>query len=240
MKRHSRQPDTPHLQPSPSPPLTPYSTVQVGGSNAALILKSCTTGGMLLQPDRPASEIDSALIQSALGRGGIDGTVWASHVDLAPGVRYAYVFGINVNTAGSVSLTDIEYPDVTAKLVVYESNATEASDMFMVDNVHPLPVHACGELDFQLYTMAPHLPNGWALLGEMDKWVSVSRQRFNNLQYTTDSIAVEISGEVGETVNVSFFSPDSKLVTVHCTLPMDSRAIVGIDANGSSFCNSAN
>ena len=37
--------------------------------------------------------------------------------------------------------------------------------------------------DFQLHTVSPVLGNGWALLGEPDKWVSVSAARFSQLEY---------------------------------------------------------
>ena len=49
------------------------------------------------------------------------------------------------------------------------------------DKATPLHAKRCGEIDFQLYTLAPVQWNGWALLGELNKWVSVSTARFSNL-----------------------------------------------------------
>ena len=42
--------------------------------------------------------------------------------------------------------------------------------------------------DFQLHTASPVLGNGWALLGEPDKWVSVSAARFSQLEYDGASV----------------------------------------------------
>ncbi len=42
--------------------------------------------------------------------------------------------------------------------------------------------------DFTVHTIAPVLGNGWALLGEPDKWVSVSAKRFSSLSFDSDSV----------------------------------------------------
>ena len=49
-------------------------------------------------------------------------------------------------------------------------------------------LNACGSYDFQVLTVAPLLPNGWALLGEPDKWVHVSNARFRALSYDGNTV----------------------------------------------------
>lgn len=46
--------------------------------------------------------------------------------------------------------------------------------------------------DFEVHTVSPVLGNGWALLGEPDKWVSVSAARFQSLEYDGDSVCVAV------------------------------------------------
>ena len=51
------------------------------------------------------------------------------------------------------------------------------------------------------------LPNGWALLGELDKFIGVSRQRITNLTIIEapagSSIKIRLEGTAGEVVHLS-------------------------------------
>jgi hypothetical protein len=68
-----------------------------------------------------------------------------------------------------------------------------------------------------LATIVPVCPgSGWALLGELDKFVSVSRARFSSVECIPRSaeklsggIRCRVSGAPGETVRVVFAQPDS-------------------------------
>ena len=127
------------------------------------------------------------------------------------------------------------YPDVNKRMMAFEANISKSSDVFVVDPPHPLRLKSCQDLDFQLYTLAPVVTNGWALLGELEKWVSVSNDRFSNFAFDSESISVQVRGEEGETVHVSFFSPQQQLVTSSCQLPMSGTALVGATSSG-GFC----
>ena len=45
--------------------------------------------------------------------------------------------------------------------------------------------------------------NGFVLLGELDKWVTVSPNRFSNLVISEASLSVDLRGGVGEVVTVT-------------------------------------
>ena len=45
--------------------------------------------------------------------------------------------------------------------------------------------------------------NGFVLLGELDKWVTLSPDRFSNLVISAASLSVDLRGGVGETVTVT-------------------------------------
>jgi hypothetical protein len=53
-----------------------------------------------------------------------------------------------------------------------------------------ITINACGSYDFQVYSIAPVLPNGWTLLGEPDKWVHVSSARFRDLSYDGNGVSL--------------------------------------------------
>ena len=54
----------------------------------------------------------------------------------------------------------------------------------------------------QLVTVYP-TSNGFVLLGELDKWVTVSPNRFSNLVISEASLSVDLRGGVGEVVTVT-------------------------------------
>ena len=80
-------------------------------------------------------------------------------------------------------------------------------------------------LDFSLYSIAPVFPNGWALLGEQDKWVSVSGDRFSDVTTLATGLVVKLRGAPGEVVNVSFKKPGQAApLIVSCSVPQSGTA----------------
>merc|ERR1712226_103877 len=83
----------------------------------------------------------------------------------------------------------------------------------MGDDRRPLKFKSCGEDDFQLYLVAA--PTGkFTLLGEPDKWISVSPQRFSDLR-ADDAItsSVQVHGQEGETVTVRWADVQGTIVS---------------------------
>ena len=134
--------------------------------------------------------------------GGPSGQVWSTLTDL-DGAVYSYVITMSLNApyqmlpsqvtfnAFVFSLSTYPYPSQlgytsTDNLVAFESNTTSTVVPFGINQ--PLQLSPCGLYNFQLYTVAPVLGNGWALLGEPDKWVSVSAARFRDLSYDGSSV----------------------------------------------------
>lgn len=97
---------------------------------------------------------------------------------------------------------------------------------------------ACRGPEFVLWTVVPVESNGYSLLGESGKWVSISQQRFlriSSLPESTDSssggdtssatsgslaegMEVWLQGPPGEEVSVRFLGPGGGLITVTCVL----------------------
>ena len=105
------------------------------------------------------------------------------------------------------------------------------------DKNTPLTVKACHKYDFQLYTFVPLSTmtsagsgkDRWFLSGEIDKWITASKQRFSNIEqdYDNGNIAVTIDGTVGEKVNVGFVNTkDLSSQVVECIIGENERAVV--------------
>ena len=190
---------------------------------------------LLLQPDRPLRSLDATFLNMFDSSVGATGSVWSTEVVLAEIFRFTYVFTANVIQPYAVTLSDMRLPtNGSGTYMAYESNNTLASGIFPVDLTKPLVINACGELDFQLYTLCPVLANGWTFLGESDKWVSVSNQRFSQLSFDSVSVSVVVSGDVGEVVIGLFLSPSHELVSVPCSIPVDGTVRISVGTTGGS------
>merc|ERR1712226_1261278 len=109
----------------------------------------------------------------------------------------------------------------------------------MGDDRRPLKFKSCGEDDFQLYLVAA--PTGkFTLLGEPDKWISVSPQRFSDLR-ADDAItsSVQVHGQEGETVTVRWADVQGKIVTTSCKFSAEGTLVSKITASGASCSPSA-
>ena len=203
---------------------------QNGKSDVALIMRSCMKDGTLLQLDRPAFALDAQLRQHALGAGGPAGHVWSGFSVVAR-QTYAVLFAASL-TGDAYSVT----PEVLSAsfgaatplpgqpFVAFETNNTAKLLDFTQDKPITLAPKAAGQtdtpFDFSFYSIAPVFSNGWALLGEQDKWISVSADRFMDVTTLSNGLVVKLRGTPTEVVNVSFKKPGQDVpLVVSCTMP---------------------
>jgi hypothetical protein len=162
---------------------------------------------------------------------GADGHLQATSVTLGRW-RTSYVLAASIGRPYNLSIAELGYHP-SDELVVVEAHSP--AHVRVVGAGVKLPVKACGTADFQLYTLAPVLANGWVLLGEPDKWVTVSRQRFSNLTLTNLTSGVNVTGGSGEQVIVHWRSPQGSLVRVDCTLAQSGTAMMSV-GEGRASC----
>ena len=102
-----------------------------------------------------------------------------------------------------------------------------------------LDIAQCGKSDFQYWGIAPYFSNGYALLGELDKIISVSEARFSDIVTSGDTVTMKVSGVPTEEVSVTFYNMSSKkTVVVACTISDSgiNEAIIA-DSGGTVSCN---
>ena len=72
-----------------------------------------------------------------------------------------------------------------------------------------------GTHSWSLYTLAPILEGGWALLGEANKFVRASHNRFESVDGTEpDVLRLVLLGMVGEVVRLLVVTPSAILRVV--------------------------
>lgn len=205
----------------------------VGMSDAALILRSCMQDGTLLQPDTPATAIDAYYIQLAFNNGGPQGQVWTAQTFLGSFV-FSYILSITIVQPYQFNLALLNYAP-SQQLAIFEANQT--STVTTLSGADSISVKGW-EYDFEVHTVAPVLGNGWTLLGEPDKWVSVSSMRFQGLGYDGNNAAVTLVGAPGEVVTVNWLAPGAATpISVVCVVTESLRSRVVVPAATCSAIN---
>lgn len=204
----------------------------VRAEDPALIMRSCRADGMLLQPDRPATPIDTNILaRVSPGARGPGGVVLATQTELS-GQRWTYILAVGVATY-QLHADEAALPPSTHGYVAVEANTTGLARPF--DEGNALPLQSRGEFDFQLWTIAPRSSNGWALLGEAgSKWVGVSRKRFASVPVATEEgLLVHCDGIRGERIQLLAVPPGtSQAVSGWHTFKASGVATVRITASG--------
>jgi hypothetical protein len=122
-----------------------------------------------------------------------------------------------------------------APALAYSLDATSLAPATLAvapfDAASPIRLRPCGLADFQLVHTAPVWPNGWALLGDLTKYVPVAEARFANAAAGDGGASVDVVGAPGEVVAVTFYDTSSNApTTVTCTLPDAGVATAAVPA----------
>merc|ERR1712176_1352590 len=92
---------------------------------------------------------------------------------------------------------------------------------------------------------APIFPNGWTLLGEVGKFIPMSRDRFQGLVVVGNGLQVDVHGSKSENVIIDLIAPgvlaatsraankSLAMITVRCSLGQNGRAVLRC---GASLC----
>ena len=178
----------------------------IGAEDHALIMRSCRADGALLQPDRPATPIDTNILaRVAPDVHGPKGVVLSTHANVS-GQLWTYILVVAVSTYG-LHADEVLLPPSSLGYVAVESKAARVARPF--DAANALPLQSRDEMDFQLWTVAPRLSNGWVLLGEAGtKWVGVSRRRIASVETAVDGgLVVQCHGVAGERIELLAVPP---------------------------------
>ena len=191
--------------------------------NASLIMRSSRADGVLLHPSRPCTFTDSFIRSMAGQRAGPEGHVWSTF-SMVGRARHDIVFTTELNATYDMRPSELnlgaarEAEDLVAFTVAPMSVAAFSEDV-------PLTLRkTTWHGDIQIYYTSPVVRNGWALLGELDKWVPASEFRFVDASVDGDDLVATCMGSAGETVKVSF-AKGGKVTTVSCTFTGDSMRV---------------
>jgi hypothetical protein len=206
----------------------------IGGSDVDLIMRSCRKDGKLLQPDRPAVLSQRTI----LARAGLtdssddgEGEVWVTLSTISD-LKWHYVVAID-SKARNFTADDLAgNENVVTEMRAWESNNTKTIIAF--DSTKPIQLPDTDEYNFNFWTAAPVLSNGFVFMGEAEtKWVAVSQDRFSELVVYPDMFYVTAEGYPGEEITMLYLEPDKlSPVAFKCTFSESSTLKVQVSQSG--------
>ena len=124
-----------------------------------------------------------------------------------------------------------------ALAIQYTLDGTISRTSILNENTDYLLISKCGRSDFQYWMIAPLLPNtNIALLGELDKVVTVSEQRVLTIMTIGSTFIVRLRGAPMEIINMSVIDTNSKLNSIQCTITSDGIGGATVMSSGAISC----
>lgn len=210
---------------------------KAGETNTTLVWRSARADGWILQPDKPATSIDATFtsILSRDANLTFHGHVWSTYALVEAKqndeLMWHYLLSIDVNTSWQLTESDF-FPRLNSRVgwvgrrwhqshwptpCVHGQPAVSSGcllgptissqeDLPKLLNDRPIMV-ANDTHKFDLLQLSPVLENGWVLLGEVGKYVSVSRKRFIQVSTMRGGMRVELQGVPKEETRIVALQP---------------------------------
>lgn len=180
---------------------------RIGYSDFDLIMRLTTDDGLLLKPSRPATAIDSQIIQGAFGGNiGPKGEVWTTFSDIS-GFTFGVVLAMKLSQPYTLRFEEGNWGSKLKSSIIYSSDyfmpSARGPAYFNPDS--PLPLNNCyNYTDLCFYYASPILQIGKMNLyirGEMAKALPVSPKRIGSISVSDVDLSIELSGTPGERVD---------------------------------------
>jgi hypothetical protein len=173
---------------------------KIGSMNKELLMRTCRKDGLLLKPDRPAMPIDKMFVENK--------TLYTTITETRTAAgTYYYVAAYNIfpDRFKQRELTFSELGIEPGNYLVYSWNDKKIQDQ-KDKVVFPAKLDRYRSA---YYVIAPAQAKAPVLIGETEKFVSVSNARFVKIDPAAGRLALSISGVVGEEITLAFKSAQS-------------------------------
>jgi hypothetical protein len=111
----------------------------------------------------------------------------------------------------------------------------DVADITIVGPTATLSLPALGHREFVLMQLAPVLPNGYAVLGEVAKVVPMAAARVTGVAAGSDGVSVALRGTADELVTFWFLTPGGTAFSVSCTV-QDLGTVTMVVTGSSGAC----
>ena len=125
-----------------------------------------------------------------------------------------------------------------AVLFHYDIRSGKMSTIEQVSSDTVVTVNKCSKTDFKYMVVAPVLPNGLALLGELTKFIAVSETRFVDMDVSKDITTVSLFGTPSEKVTLTVYNVTSpSYSTIDCVISDSGYATLHLMGMTNSSCS---
>eukprot|EP01084_Bolivina_argentea_P134746 237573_1 len=198
-----------------------------GYTNKTLIMRSCTSTGRLLQPSRAATSIDDQFVYESFNKNSFN--VWGA--PFGPknvNNLWNIVYAVDMEKSYDLSVNSL-YPRLNGNFMYIVRNwhnytncknntmaiqnhcivmGNQKKDGFLY-TLNPQPIISPMLHSFELITISLASFDQLVFVGELDKYISASENRFDNLIIEEMSLSVDINGGANETVYITILQPNS-------------------------------
>jgi len=195
LKQTGGQTEGPELNPDREALMATLSCAMVGPMdgiyllNASRVMTTCRKDGTVLKPDRPLTVVDSCFRKRDPAC-----FVYETFSDITGYGRAHYYFNNKGGAALAPEDVYLTSDDVSNHVVYNWYNGQLERMQKSVDISAGYEGHS--------YAVILPITNGWALIGEVEKFVTVSKIRFPNVTIGDRGLTVSVKGVDGETVKV--------------------------------------
>lgn len=172
-------------------------------------MRSSRSDGVLLHPARPATYTDVMIAHQAT-TGALAGHLWSTYTAVAGGYRWDHVLSKGLPTGVEVAPAMLTLDGGRAngeRTIAFTLNTTtfDLASLHVQHFDEGTPLYVGPDVTaqaFELWHVAPVLESGWALLGDLSKWVPASASRVSYVKEA--GTVVGIVGEPNEVVVLTF------------------------------------
>ena len=190
-------------------------------TNIERIMKCCRQDGLILKPDHPLTMINALISDWALFNSDSQGELYSTRTTIS-NQTFHIVFASSMKQDYQVSPSMV---DAQSGLAWSYQNPKDIRGFSA-----PIPIDIladqCHNLSICLWYISPLISlndlnhTQYALLGELNKWTSVSQQRFKSIVIDNEKhqSIITIEGIQGELVPVLIFHSVLQSIIVNCTI----------------------
>ncbi len=209
--------------------------------NATRLMRTCNSEGLILQPDLPARTIDGAFLKvpkTVPPAGQFFQTelveIWSSFATLG-NQRFFYILAVNLTEDFALNLQrDL---GTIQPLIIFDLRSHSVVGELSMSNDFVIQKNALfntPKIPFSYLMAVPALMSGFVLLGELEKYVPISRRRMSDLIETDLQFSVTIAAEIEEQVELSVLDQvRGNLQRVKC---IENATLICSRANGKCKC----
>ncbi len=166
----------------------------VGAADRELLMRTCRKDGMLLKPDRPATPIDLMFLDHH--------KPWTVTTQSDNGIRETiYLAAFNVRPLHTFDF-EVSFSDlgISGEYLIYNWRERE-----FVTGSDKVDFGMMPKNDASYNVLCPVLENGMALIGETEKFVTLSAKRFPSITLSGNALSLDVEGVPREEVLISLY-----------------------------------